>query len=61
MFHSIYKGLSDAYGTREGWDQGLIGSLTGAIGMPMPSRNQKTGKMGVDWAGGIWGDLKEVR
>lgn len=61
IFQSMYKGLSDAYGTREGWDQGLIGSLTGAIGLPMVSRNQATGKYGVDWSGGIYGDIQEVK
>ncbi len=27
----------------------------------MISRNQLTGKRGLDWAGGIWGDIREVK
>lgn len=60
-FKSVYTGLAESYGTREGWDQGLIGSLTGALGLPTISRNQKTGKLQPDIAGGIWGDIKEIK
>jgi hypothetical protein len=61
VFHSLYKGLSDAYGTREGWDQGLIGSLTGAIGLPTIAKSETTGHPSVTWASGIVGDIKELR
>lgn len=61
VFHSVYKGLSEAYGTREGWNQGLIGSLTGMIGLPTVARNQQTGNLGVTMASGIWGDISNIR
>jgi len=55
IYHSIYKGLVDAYGSREGWNQGLLGSVIGLIGVPTISSK------GLDWGGGIRGDIKEVR
>jgi len=61
VFHSVYKGLSDAYGTREGWDQGLLGSLTGTMGIPTIARNQQTGNRQVTMASGIWGDISNIR
>lgn len=61
MFKSVYSGLSEAYGTRAGWDQGLIGSLTGAIGLPGIERNAKSGHLKPTWHGGIWGDIQEVK
>ena len=55
IYHSIYKGLVDAYGSREGWNQGLLGSVIGLIGVPTISNK------GLDWGGGIRGDIREVR
>ncbi len=55
IYHSIYKGLTDAYGTREGWNQGLLGSIIGALGVPTITRK------GPGWGGGILGDVREVR
>jgi uncharacterized protein YfkK (UPF0435 family) len=55
VFHSVYKGLTEAYGTREGWNQGLLGGIIGLIGVPTITTK------GLDWGGGIRGDLREIR
>lgn len=69
MIHSIGKGLEESYGTNAGWEQGFIGGLTGALGMPGMRKVETKGASKEDSAptyknrptmyGGIWDTFRE--
>jgi hypothetical protein len=49
---SLSKGFSEEYGSKEGWEEGLIGAIVGGIGAPSFKRNSK-GKIRPTMAGGV--------
>src|SRR6478609_2903541 len=49
---SLGKGFSDEYGSKEGWEEGLIGAIVGGLGAPSFKRNAK-GKIRPTIEGGI--------
>lgn len=55
---SLHKALSDTYGTREGWHEGIIGAIVGAVGIPGMRKVGK--KYKGTWNGGIVGDVREM-
>lgn len=50
--NSLWNGLKEEYGSKEGWEEGLIGAIVGGIGAPSFKRNSK-GKIRPTMAGGI--------
>lgn len=61
---SFTKGFQEAYGSKEGIEQALIGALTGAMGMPNVKgiSNKVKGAKGDTsiWAGGLIDGIQEV-
>ena len=55
---SYVKGLGEAYGTAEGWEQFATGAIIGALGMP--NIKKLTGKDGLV-QGGIYGEYKDIK
>lgn len=53
FIHSIGKGLNEAYGKAEGWENMVSGAIIGALGVPTIGRNAK-GKIRPMLAGGVW-------
>ena len=58
LIKSIATGLQESYGTAAGWEQGVIGSIIGAMGMP-GIQITKDGKVKVSMQGGIWEGIRE--
>lgn len=60
---SYIEGLKQAYGTGEGWEQGVIGAMTGALGMPnLRKLTNKAQAKDESWfAGGIIGELHDLQ
>lgn len=54
---SYVKGLSEAYGTAEGWEQFATGAIIGSFGMP--NIPKITGQKGII-QGGIYGELQDI-
>lgn len=65
---AIAKGFYDSWGDFDQWEQFFVGGLTGAIGMPMPSKvfNQNKDKKWYNpnryfsWEGGVFQNLKDL-
>lgn len=55
---SYMKGLSEAYGTAEGWEMFATGAIIGSLGMP--NIKKLTGKDGLV-QGGIYGEYQEMK
>lgn len=58
---SIGRGLQEAYGTEEGWENAFAGLVIGGLGIPTIKRapGSKLGvKLGIE--GGIYGEYKEL-
>ena len=66
---AIGKGFYDSWGNYDQWEQFFVGGLTGAMGMPMPTKafNQDKTKKKFDprryfsWEGGSFQSLKEFK
>lgn len=66
---AIGKGFYDSWGDYDQWEQFFVGGLTGAMGMPMPTKafNQDKTKKKFDprryfsWEGGSFQSLKEFK
>lgn len=66
---AIGKGFLDSWGDYDQWEQFFVGGLTGAIGMPMPTKafNQDKTKRKYDprryfsWEGGSFQNLREMK
>lgn len=66
---AIGKGFYDSWGDYDQWEQFFVGGLTGAVGMPMPTKafNQDKTKKKFDprryfsWEGGSFQSLKEFK
>lgn len=59
---SGFKGLEKAYGTAEGWENGVAGAIFGGLGMPsIRSLKNSQGKfqLPITMAGGSYSDVKE--
>jgi len=54
---SYVKGLGEAYGTAEGWEQFATGAIIGALGMP--NIPKITGQKGLI-QGGVYGELQDI-
>ncbi|KKT30158.1 MAG: hypothetical protein UW16_C0017G0001, partial [Microgenomates group bacterium GW2011_GWC1_44_10] len=47
MINSVVAGFAEAYGTNEGWENAVIGGLTGLVGSPMiMPKTRRSGKEG---------------
>jgi len=55
---SYMKGLSEAYGTAEGWEMFATGAIIGALGMP--NIPKITGQKGLV-QGGVYGEYQEMK
>lgn len=55
---SVGKGLAEAYGTEEGWQNAFGGLIIGALGIPTIGK-RSSGKTGLKIEGGIYGEYKE--
>jgi len=55
---SYVKGLGEAYGSAEGWEQFATGAIIGALGMP--NIPKITGQKGLI-QGGIYGELQDIQ
>lgn len=66
---AVGKGFFDSWGDYDQWEQFFVGGLTGAVGMPMPTKafNQDKTKKKFDprryfsWEGGSFQSLKEFK
>lgn len=56
---SMGKALAHTYGTKEGWEEGIIGAIVGGIGLPGLKKHGK-GYKGT-WNGGIYGDHQQMQ
>lgn len=58
FINSLTEGFKEAYGTKEGWEQAIIGGLTGMLGIPNLHgiQNRIKGRIGDKsiMSGGIW-------
>jgi hypothetical protein len=54
---SYVKGLGEAYGTAQGWEQFATGAIIGALGMP--NIPKITGQKGLI-QGGVYGELQDI-
>jgi hypothetical protein len=63
--NSMAKGLGAAYGTAEGWEQGVIGAITGMISLPGSHVVKEEGSdkpvRKITAMGGIWEGIQESR
>ena len=50
---SLLLGLEQAYGTKEGLHEGMIGAIVGAMGLPMIKKNKKGKYRSLEFTGGI--------
>lgn len=55
---SIFKGLEEAYGSAEGWENAFGGFIFGGLGLPYIKRNDK-GNLRIGIGGGIANGIRE--
>lgn len=60
LAQAMWNGLEEAYGTKEGLHEGIIGAIVGAIGLPGFKKSAKGGRT-LTMRGGIAGSLREMR
>ena len=64
FINALGRAFANTYGNAEAWEEGVIGSLMGAMGTVTVRSNKNAGKkvpFKVGWEGGIWEDIGSIK